>query len=96
VRFLGHSDRPFASLDELRCVFIAVSSFALATASADAKKAPAPSALELEQLQGRDIEGSKDQVFGAVMSALQDSGYRIEAQTKTPSLLPVSLQARLR
>lgn len=53
----------------------------------DAKQKTAPTALELQQLQGRDIEGSKDQVFGAVMSVLQDSGYRIQAADKDTGLI---------
>jgi len=63
--------------------------FALASISvaAEAKKAPQPTALELQQLQGRDIEGTKDQVFGAVMSVLQDSGYRIQAADKDTGLI---------
>jgi hypothetical protein len=52
-----------------------------------AKKAPPPSGLALQQLQSRDVEGTKDQVFGAVMSVLQDSGYRIQAADKDTGLI---------
>jgi hypothetical protein len=52
-----------------------------------AKKPVVMSSLELQQLQGRDIEASKDQVFGAVMSVLQDSGYRIQAADKDTGLI---------
>ena len=55
--------------------------------SAYAKKAPALSGLELQQIQSRDIEGSKDLVFGAVMSVLQDAGYRIQAADKDTGLI---------
>lgn len=55
--------------------------------SADAKKPAAPTALELQALQSHDLEASKDQVFGAVMSVLQDSGYRIQAADKDTGLI---------
>jgi len=45
------------------------------------------SSLELQQLQSREIEASKEQVFGAVMSVLQDSGYRIQAADKDTGLI---------
>ena len=51
-----------------------------------AKKA-VPTGLELQQIQSRDIEGSKSVVFGAVMSVLQDSGYRIQAADKETGLI---------
>ncbi|MES2337101.1 MAG: hypothetical protein V4537_03270 [Pseudomonadota bacterium] len=54
---------------------------------AEAKKKPEPSALELQALQSRDIEGTKEQAFGAVMSVLQDSGYRIQAADKDTGLI---------
>jgi len=46
-----------------------------------------PSALELQQMQLRDFEAEKDMVFGAVMSVLQDSGYRIQAADKDTGLI---------
>jgi hypothetical protein len=52
-----------------------------------AKKAPAPSGLELQQIQSKDIEASKGVVFGAVMSVLQDSGYRVQAADKDTGLI---------
>ncbi|MEP7006627.1 MAG: hypothetical protein ABI810_11640 [Sphingomonas bacterium] len=52
-----------------------------------AKKKPTPTGLELQQIQSRDIEGSKKVVFGAVMSVLQDSGYRIQAADKETGLI---------
>lgn len=55
--------------------------------AADAKKKEVMSALQLQQLQSRDIEASKEQVFGAVMSVLQDSGYRIQAADKDTGLI---------
>ena len=52
-----------------------------------AKKAPVPTGLELQQIQAKDIEGTKVAVFGAVMSVLQDSGYRIQAADKETGLI---------
>ena len=52
-----------------------------------AKKAEPPTALALQQMQTREIEGTKDQVFGAVMSVLQDSGYRIQSADKDTGLI---------
>ncbi len=57
------------------------------TSSVDAKKKPEMSGLELQQLQSREIEANKEQVFGAVMSVLQDNGYRIQAADKDTGLI---------
>jgi tRNA/tmRNA/rRNA uracil-C5-methylase (TrmA/RlmC/RlmD family) len=67
-------------------VIAAAVSFAF-VAPTYAKKVVAPSALELQQLQTREFEGTKDQVFGSVMSVLQDSGYRIQAADKDTGLV---------
>ena len=67
-------------------VLVAVASVMVGS-PALAKKAPPPTGLALQQLQSRDIEGSKEQVFGAVMSVLQDSGYRIQAADKDTGLI---------
>lgn len=42
-----------------------------------AKKEPQLTGLELQQIQARDFEASKKDAFAAVMTVLQDSGYRI-------------------
>ncbi len=59
----------------------------LMTPVAVAKKQVEPTALELQALQTRDVEASKEQAFGAVMSVLQDSGYRIQAADKDTGLI---------
>jgi hypothetical protein len=59
----------------------------LAAPHAVAKKVPELSPLALQQLQARDLETTKDQAFGAVMSVLQDSGYRIQAADKDTGLI---------
>lgn len=65
----------------------ALAAACLSASAADAKKKVVISALELQQLQSREIEASKEQVFGAVMSVLQDSGYRIQAADKDTGLI---------
>lgn len=54
---------------------------------ADAKKQPEMSSLQLQQMQTREVEAPKDVAFGAVMTVLQDSGYRIEAADKDTGLI---------
>lgn len=65
---------------------LAVCAVAL-TVPATAKKTPAPTGLELQQLQSHDFEGDKEMVFASVMSILQDSGYRIQAADKDTGLI---------
>lgn len=52
-----------------------------------AKKQPELTSLQVQQLQARDIEAPKDLVFAAVMTILQDSGYRIQAADKDTGLI---------
>ncbi|MBB5687209.1 hypothetical protein [Sphingobium boeckii] len=59
----------------------------LSITHAHAKKEPKISGLELQQMQSKDIEGSKEIVFGAVMSVFQDAGYRIQAADKDTGLI---------
>lgn len=53
---------------------LATSSIALA-----GEKKPQMSTLELQAIQSHDFEAAKDDTFGAVMTVLQDAGYRIQA-----------------
>jgi hypothetical protein len=67
---------------------LAVATCALIIASPSvAKKEVAISGLALQQLQSREFQGEKGMVFGAVMSVLQDSGYRIQAADKDTGLI---------
>ena len=52
-----------------------------------AKKKPAVTGLELQQIQSRDIEVSKTIAFPAVMSVLQDAGYRIGSADRDTGLI---------
>ena len=49
----------------------------MGSSSAFAKKEPQLTGLELQQIQARDFEATKKDAFAAVMTVLQDSGYRI-------------------
>lgn len=46
---------------------------------AAADRQPQMSALQIQSIQTKEFEASKEMVFGSVMSVLQDSGYRIQA-----------------
>ena len=72
-----------------KLILCAVGLTALAsfTSSADAKKAPQLTGLALQQIQSRDYEAAKNVSFAAVMTVLQDSGYRIQAADKDTGLI---------
>lgn len=55
--------------------------------SAEAKKRPEISGLALQQIQSRDYEVSKAISYPAVMTVLQDAGYRISAADKDTGLI---------
>ena len=52
-----------------------------------AKDRPQASGLQLQQIQTRDYEYPKGVVFSAVMSVLQDAGYRITGADKDTGLI---------
>jgi len=53
-------------------------SMALGSAPALAKDKVELSPLQLQSMQTKDFEGSKETVFASVMTVMQDAGYRIE------------------
>jgi len=59
----------------------------LSSVAALAKKAPEMTGLELQQIQSRDVEATKEVTFSAVMSVLQDAGYRIGSADKDTGLI---------
>lgn len=59
-----------------------------------AKKAPELSGLELQQLQAKDIEAPKSVVFPAVITILQDAGYRIASADKDTGLVTGSASTK--
>jgi hypothetical protein len=52
-----------------------------------AEKKPEVSGLELQQIQARDMETTIDVAFPAVMTVLQDAGYRIQSADKATGLI---------
>ncbi|HKR18502.1 hypothetical protein [Rhizorhapis sp.] len=57
------------------------------SAPVEAAKKPKLSGLELQQIQSKDFEVGKDVSFPAVMSVLQDEGYRILSADKDTGLI---------
>lgn len=60
---------------------------ALVPGVAEAKKKPEITSLELQQLQSREFEAPRDVAFAAVMTVLQDSGYRIGSADRDTGLI---------
>lgn len=71
----------------MRNIGLAVGACVLLAMPAAAKKEPELSGLQLQQIQSRDFEVSKDITFPAVMSVLQDAGYRINSADKDTGLI---------
>lgn len=59
----------------------------LVATGAEAKKPPQVSGLELQQIQSHSFEASKNVVFAAVMTVLQDSGFRVGSAEKDTGLI---------
>jgi hypothetical protein len=57
------------------------------SAPAAAERQPQLSGLELQQIQARDMETTIDVAFPAVMTVLQDAGYRIQSADKATGLI---------
>jgi len=66
---------------------LAIAMTALPAAPAFAEKKPQLSGLELQQVQARDMETTVDVAFPAVMTVLQDAGYRIQSADKATGLI---------
>jgi hypothetical protein len=62
--------------------------------SAQAKTKPEVSGLALQQIQARDYEVSKQVSFPAVMTVLQDAGYRISAADRDTGLITGSASTK--
>ena len=65
----------------------ALVSVSFAATPAVAKKQPQIAGLQLQQLQSHDFEAGKNTVFSAVMTVLQDAGYRIQAGDRDTGLI---------
>jgi hypothetical protein len=66
----------------------------LAISPAFAKKQPEISGLALQQMQSRDYEINKSVSFPAVMTVLQDSGYRIQSADKDTGLITATASTK--
>lgn len=66
----------------------------VSTTPASARKQPELSGLALQQIQARDFFASKEITFPAVMTVLQDSGYRIEAADKDTGLITATASTK--
>lgn len=68
-------------------ILLAAAAVIAAPAVAEAKKKPKLSPLEVQQMQSRDVEATTGVSFSAVMSVLQDEGYRIGSADKETGLI---------
>jgi hypothetical protein len=66
---------------------LAALAIALSSQAASAEKKPQVTGLELQQIQSRDYEADVTTVFPAVMTVLQDAGYRINAADRDTGLI---------
>ena len=66
----------------------------LSPAPAIAKKKPQLSALALQQMQSREYDTNKSISFPAVVTILQDSGYRIQAADKDTGLITATASTK--
>lgn len=66
----------------------------VSTSPALARKNPEVSGLQLQQIQARDFEASKEVTFPSVMTVLQDSGYRISSADKDTGLITASASTK--
>jgi hypothetical protein len=83
------------SMTNIRLVF--ATAFVVAVAAPEtalAKKAPQISGLALQQIQSKDFEATKAVTFPAVMSVLQDSGYRIGAADRDTGLITATASTK--
>lgn len=78
-------------LSRLTIFLVAV---AASSGPAMAKKAPQISPLALQQMQTRDYDLTKVISFPAVMTVLQDSGYRIQAADKDTGLITATASTK--
>src|SRR5689334_4240375 len=72
----------------MRKIMVALAVGAAMTASpAVARKPPQLTPMELQSLQSREYQTTKDQVFSSVVSVFQDLGYQISAADVTTGFI---------
>ena len=63
-----------------RKLLVAISAMALlSSGAAEAKKKPTMTPMELQAIQSKEFEVTKDNLFSAVMTVTQDLGYQVES-----------------
>jgi hypothetical protein len=63
-----------------RKILVAISAMALLSGgAAEAKKKPTMTPMELQAIQSKEFEATKDNLFSAVMTVTQDLGYQVES-----------------
>ena len=67
--------------------FLILSIFALATATGCNRRAPTLQPLELQNIQSREYENSKNIVYASVISVFQDLGYQLKSSDKETGLI---------
>jgi hypothetical protein len=79
----------------MRMMIVALAAATILTSGpAQAKKPPQPTGLALQQIQARDYEVKKEITFPAVMTILQDSGYRIQAADRDTGLITATASTK--
>lgn len=63
----------------MKKLFIMILASLLVAPPALAKKPPQMTPMELQAIQSREFEATKDTLFGAVMTVLQDQGYQLQS-----------------
>ncbi|MEA1013615.1 hypothetical protein [Sphingosinicella sp. LY1275] len=74
-------------MNRLLIAAVAAAGIIVSPSAALAKKKPELTPLQLQQMQSRDVEAPKNVAFAAVMTVLQDSGYRIGSADKDTGLI---------
>lgn len=62
--------------------------------SADAKKKPEPTPMELQALQSREYETTKEQIFASAVSVFQDLGYQVSNADMTSGFVTAESAAK--
>src|SRR5437763_11056501 len=70
-----------------RMLTAALLGVAIIATPAEAKKPPVLTPMELQALQSREYQTTKDQVFPSVVSIFQDLGYQISAADVTTGFI---------
>lgn len=62
-----------------KLIFAILLGSAVTSVSVEAKKAPEMTPMQLQALQSKEFETGKENLFGAVMTVLQDLGYQVQS-----------------